>query len=148
MPSHVTQTLDDGRTVVVLDVISALEYYTDLRTLDQHRPPGVRVLDWDPDNEAPLIIDPDTTPWMRSDDDLMTWIVRQGFDPKDVRAIELWDDGATVATFEVIVRDRDGRAFADPRLPLRDAEACTVDRIVVLWGDPPPYRTPSGTVLR
>lgn len=92
----------------------------------------------------PLEWNPRTVPWLVADPDLMEWIRRQGFDPKQVVGFTLWNREATVATFEIRLEDRGGNLFLDPR---RRHEACTVDRIVLLWGDAPPYRHPWRSLL-
>lgn len=90
-------------------------------------------------NYPPLEWDPGTVPWLLGDQDLMDWIIRQGFNPNDVAGFTLWNEAATVATFEIYLKDHTGSRFMDPR---SHHEACSVDRIVLLWGDQPPYRAP------
>lgn len=95
------------------------------------------------ENNVPLEISPDATPWVQGWPVLIDWLDDLSFPARDVCRISAWNDGWTVATFETYVRDDMGNIRLDRD---REGRSCAMkeEHAVLLWGEHPPYRTPSG----
>jgi hypothetical protein len=116
-------------------------YYPGPPTEDD--PVRMVALDYDPEREMPPVYDPQHVPWMLGDRDLMDWMRDHGQDPHAVASITPWDEGWTVASFRTYIRNEEGHRYLDRSLPGVVVPAF-VDVPVVLWGERPPYRTPTG----
>lgn len=99
---------------------------------------------FDPETTVPLTFSVNDTPWLRGWEPIMDWLVAQGVMPDLCCGFTLYDEG-TSAIFELMELDGTGK----PKIRYGAHGAEVVHRMVRRPIDSlPPYRTPSGRVLR